>query len=83
MSFKTQMCKACQVRWVQTRGHCRRCATRLGLFEQSVFERERDQVRRAEEQIARNKIPDERLQPRPAIPVVVEGQEFDVVWNGA
>lgn len=80
-------CQVCKTRHARggLQGYCRRCAADAGLYRPLTPSRwdpcpDGMPVRLLRDAIF---IPADRLQPRPPIERVYEGQSFLVIWNGA
>ena len=75
------MCRRCGNRWAQARNLCRRCGRETGVDGRSTFERDRDRLARAQQAVAERRPLSGPIAPGRT--VIVNGQEFEVVWDGS
>jgi len=78
-------CLTCGWRWRQKDGLCRACGRAAGLYaSMTTLEMEAAHVAAQHAKLAGGvPVPEDELAPRPARPIQIAGEEFEVVWDGA
>lgn len=80
-AYSPQLCIECQERWKQFGDYCRRCDP----VQKNTREREKERVDRMFAKLLQGAILIDPLllEPRPNIDIVIEGQAYEIVWDGA